>query len=666
MYKTRIAAMIIAGLVLLITQASAQVTIRPRISSVVNDLLAFEPLESTYRISDAAGCPSGFAGKFSFEARLTNNKSDAALSDLVVEVQNLTNWNLLQNADGGPKGVGARLTIGVLGPSDVAPGTKDFVDTTFRICLKRLQSFTLRVKVLANAVPALLDFSPDRIKDFVRDNAINSPQALLERLPLEFKQHWIMITQQESTQKSTATEPRLLLPSRDSSRVFGFCSGQPCNVEYLQFEGSPGPRQNTFRFADIAFPAGKPAIVTIDPPGCRNCHLAQPRPNWDAYDNWANMLPFNRDRLYEGSEEEKAFKRLLEHLRDDPIIQQLKLPDGVTRDRDTELITITPDNCDPFPMGAPPSCVPPPPKKIAYIEQGGLPKYTGCNPDLDVNCKSVPVTQGGRYLTLHHSGRPASDEGRGVALFDQLSGYNAKRVAQELVGFLGDPKVNPRRVDIRRVALAIARGDCKVEKDLSQWASAKAQMAFLAFHGVNSFAKLLTKTQEARHSLPQRKANLQAQNMRDLIRAQDLDPILPTPDNITREIARRSPEEFDVDRITKFMIDREAHNCPDCVPPRIGEDETIALFRFFLEPWRKVSGLPGLALEWVQTWSMGVRDRALTYTFADVFSANITPTYRQEIIDRLTGALKGEGKPVDCPNLAQAQLKEFDRALPLP
>ena len=49
-------------------------------------------------------------GTFSFEARLTNT-SDRSLSDLVVVVTTLTNGNLLQNADGGPGGVGARLTV---------------------------------------------------------------------------------------------------------------------------------------------------------------------------------------------------------------------------------------------------------------------------------------------------------------------------------------------------------------------------------------------------------------------------------------------------------------------------------------------------------------------------------------------------------------------------
>jgi hypothetical protein len=78
---------------------------------VFNDLVSFEPLRSTFLFTpDPTGCPEGFVGIFSCEARLTNI-SDRALSDLVIEVIALTGGNLLHNADGGPGGVGAQLTV---------------------------------------------------------------------------------------------------------------------------------------------------------------------------------------------------------------------------------------------------------------------------------------------------------------------------------------------------------------------------------------------------------------------------------------------------------------------------------------------------------------------------------------------------------------------------
>src|SRR5215216_1476743 len=79
---------------------------------IINNLVTFERLESTFKTtSDTSGCPSDFAGKFSFEAKITNHTSDNSLSDLVVEATELTNGNLLQNADGEPAGVSTRLTV---------------------------------------------------------------------------------------------------------------------------------------------------------------------------------------------------------------------------------------------------------------------------------------------------------------------------------------------------------------------------------------------------------------------------------------------------------------------------------------------------------------------------------------------------------------------------
>jgi hypothetical protein len=80
---------------------------------------------------------------------LTDQSSSPPLSDLVARVTTLTNGNLLENADGGPGAVGARLTIpkkddfsdGVLSPGE-------FVDVPFSICLKDENPFSFFVDVL--------------------------------------------------------------------------------------------------------------------------------------------------------------------------------------------------------------------------------------------------------------------------------------------------------------------------------------------------------------------------------------------------------------------------------------------------------------------------------------------------------------------------------------
>jgi hypothetical protein len=119
---------------------------------VVNDLVTFDSIRSTFTFTpDPTGCPAGFVGTFRFEARLTNT-STRALSNLVVAVTTITNFDLLQNDDGGPGGIGARLTVpreegfadGVLSP-------EEGVDVPFIICLLERKSFRFEVAVLGVA-----------------------------------------------------------------------------------------------------------------------------------------------------------------------------------------------------------------------------------------------------------------------------------------------------------------------------------------------------------------------------------------------------------------------------------------------------------------------------------------------------------------------------------
>jgi hypothetical protein len=116
---------------------------------VVNDLVAFEPIPATFNTtSDTSGCPSGFVGKFGFDARLTNI-SGSSLANLVTQVTSLTGSNLLQNADTGPGGVGSRLTVPQRdGFADGVLTSGEFVDVPFVICLKQTQSFEFFVNVL--------------------------------------------------------------------------------------------------------------------------------------------------------------------------------------------------------------------------------------------------------------------------------------------------------------------------------------------------------------------------------------------------------------------------------------------------------------------------------------------------------------------------------------
>jgi hypothetical protein len=114
-----------------------------------NNLVTFAPINSTFQTTaNTSGCPAGFVGKFSFNARLTDKKSSPALSRLLVKVTTLTNGNLLQNADGGPAGVGATLTVANGGGfADGALNPGEFVDVPFIICLQQNKAFSFLVDV---------------------------------------------------------------------------------------------------------------------------------------------------------------------------------------------------------------------------------------------------------------------------------------------------------------------------------------------------------------------------------------------------------------------------------------------------------------------------------------------------------------------------------------
>lgn len=119
---------------------------------VINSSVTFVPLGSTIKtVTNTSGCPAGFVGKFSFDARLTN-KSNSKFSDLIVKVTSLSNGNLLQNADGGTGGVGALMTVPEKnGYSDGVLSKSEYVDVPFIICLKQMKAFSFFVDVLGIA-----------------------------------------------------------------------------------------------------------------------------------------------------------------------------------------------------------------------------------------------------------------------------------------------------------------------------------------------------------------------------------------------------------------------------------------------------------------------------------------------------------------------------------
>ena len=107
---------------------------------LVNDLLDNTNIATSYDRRD----PRAPAGVYTIEATF-HNVSEATLYDLYFLVVELTNGNLLLNADGGPGGVGSILSV--TNPESLAPG--ESVTVVFEIGLQRRKAFDFFVDIYA-------------------------------------------------------------------------------------------------------------------------------------------------------------------------------------------------------------------------------------------------------------------------------------------------------------------------------------------------------------------------------------------------------------------------------------------------------------------------------------------------------------------------------------
>jgi hypothetical protein len=456
----------------------------------------------------------------------------------------------------------------------------------------------------------------------------------------------------------------------------------PNAVEYMQWDpAQKNFRFHEIVLADIdpmgdVIDVGPPEVrrfpartrgVKVDEPKCFNCHSsrnvlnrgmtpgtdglppgsvkAKNKPNWDTYDSWGGMLAFNRDRIYQGSVEAAAFRKtfnLWTWQTNDAVrsvIEQLELqPPGVPANHAiTRLDAGGPDDGhisfgfdlpgmpvqnEPAPTGTEPS--------ITTAYEFNRAAGTGA---------ATSVVRQGEFVTLHQSTQVGSDEGRGVELFDRLSANpNPLRIADEVVNHR--VATGNVAIDVRPIALAIAQGCITVDGGTTvgstqsitsvpalSGASTAAFAFFNSRHGLTSFNQVYDDTRLRSWSLTLRKADIQKITFdrsvdpyaydSDLSVAPPPPPIIDgliqrwgattsagtsvTLERMRQEVFRRSigPGGPDNTVMMGIYVDREI----------VTNTEQVALFRYFLEPL-------GVS---VDKWSMGVRGRSRTYTFADVF-----------------------------------------------
>lgn len=536
------------------------------------------------------------------------------------------------------------------------------------------------------AIPSIGNFTPEGIATYLADNPqVNTPARFVAALPGHFKLNWILMSRSESLQTGTAGSPRILLPSADARYVFtigmtehsAYPGAHPHAIEYMQWDEN----EKNFRFHeivldDIGVKGSVPARsrgVSFDDARCSKCHStrnvlnrtaspgttgsppgivkAKNKPNWDAYDSWAGALPFNRDRIYQGSVEAAAFRHLfnLWNWRNSAagdatrqIVEQLNLqpstvapgsPHSITR----HMNAVADEGHIRFgfdPEFNPPSA----PSGSIFVDYnfGGLPSG------------SSAIVQGGRYVTLRHHDpnlnpmpvpvsindnylSPNADEGRAVQFFDLLGGLdgdlNKLRIADELANHRF--ATGGMRLDARPIALAIAKNCLRistVENAVVSQPGAPPLMIDRAFFDArNGMAinQLAADTRARAQSLPRRKADIEKINLN-----RNFDPYLPLPPFAENGLIQQYPLPSPPGMPTFILMSWAQRQAVFRRPVDLGQPDAtamggiyvdremysynttrISLYRYLLEPL-------GVS---VDKWSMGVRGRSRTYTLADVF-----------------------------------------------
>ena len=136
------------------------------------------------------------------------------------------------------------------------------------------------------------------LEQLVRKIEPTSVEQVLEKLPPDFRSQFTLVYRSRSTQGASLENPRVILYGPDARLLIAF-NGDPLlkgyqSLEMIQYRDAI--RGFEFRKIDFPFDASKP--IEKNPTECLKCHRADPRPNWNAYNEWPGVYGTYDDTVH--------------------------------------------------------------------------------------------------------------------------------------------------------------------------------------------------------------------------------------------------------------------------------------------------------------------------------------------------------------------------------
>lgn len=148
-------------------------------------------------------------------------------------------------------------------------------------------------KPIAEEVRSMVDSASD----------YNTVDDFLAALPESLRSNFILMGESRSFQTGTKENPRVILSSPASDVRLSFNNDHHGRGGNSLEMSVWNPTEQRFDYMEVEYPEGKPPKVRKNPPSCTMCHGNPAKPNWDNYNYWSGMMPFNKDTIAKGTKE---------------------------------------------------------------------------------------------------------------------------------------------------------------------------------------------------------------------------------------------------------------------------------------------------------------------------------------------------------------------------